>query len=195
MGSVQSARTARLRGVVVRGAVFGMIAGMMMAMVAMVAAVTYQHHGFFTPLFHISALTGTPTAMMTSMMHAAAGDNFWFTPGAALAGLVIHMVTGAMFGVGFMVLATRVPRAWLVPAGAMYGLAVFAFSAFVGLPVAAAISGAGDSISDMGTMVGYGTFALEHVVFGMTLGVLAFVTAPRVVRRPQPERELASSAA
>jgi len=41
-----------------------MAAAVAMAMFAMIASVTYQHHGFFTPLFHISALVGSPKSMI-----------------------------------------------------------------------------------------------------------------------------------
>ncbi len=155
-----------------------MSAGAAMAMFAMVASVTYQHHGFFTPLFHISALFGSPDAMMRSGMEAMAGNRFWFSVGPAVLGLLIHMMTGAMFGVGFAFLARRLPRTARVPAGAVYGLAVFVVSAFVGLPVAAKITNSGSTISDMASMVGYATFAVEHMMFGLVLGVLAMRTAP-----------------
>ena len=167
-----------VKTIVLRGGVGGMVAGAVMAMFAMVVAVTYQHHGFFTPLFHISALFGSPDAMMRSAMEAMAGNKFWFSAGPAALGLLIHMMTGAMFGIGFAFLARRLPRTMLVPAGAMYGLAVFVVSAFVGLPVAAKITGSGTTISDMASMVGYATFAVEHVMFGLVLGVLALRTAP-----------------
>ncbi len=167
-----------LKATVTRGAVSGMIAGAVMAMFAMVASVTYQHHGFFTPLFHISALFGSPDAMMRSVAEAMAGNRFWFTTGPAALGLVIHMMTGAMFGIGFAFLARRLPRAALVPAGALYGLAVFVVSAFVGLPLAAKVTGSGTTISDMASMVGWVTFAAEHVMFGLALGALALRTAP-----------------
>lgn len=155
-----------------------MIAGAVMAIFAMVASVTYQHHGFFTPLFHIAALFGSPDAMMRSGMEAMAGNEFWFSAGSAVLGLLIHMMTGAMFGIGFAFLARRLPRTALVPAGAMYGLAVFVVSAFVGLPVAAKITNSGSTISDMARMVGWATFAIEHMMFGLVLGVLAFRAAP-----------------
>ncbi len=158
--------------VVVRGAVAGMIASASMAMFAMVASVTYQHHGFFTPLFHISALVGSPDAMVRSIAEAMSGNRFWFSGGAALLGLLIHMITGAMFGIGFALLSRRIARAALVPAGIGYGLVVFLFSAFVGLPMAAKVTGSGSTISDMATMVGWGTFVLEHMMFGLVLGVL-----------------------
>ncbi len=54
------------------------------------------------------------------------------------------MMTGAMFGIGFAFLARRLTRTALVPAGAMYGLAVFVVSALIGLPVAAKITGSRD---------------------------------------------------
>jgi hypothetical protein len=151
------------------GAIGGMMAAMVMAMFAMVASVTYQHHGFFTPLFHISALIGTPHAMMTSVHQAAAGNRFWFTPGAALVGLGIHMTTGAAFGMMFALIARVVPRHNLLVAGALYGLAMFAGSAFVDLPAAASITGSGDVIANMARTVGLGTFAVEHILYGVAL--------------------------
>jgi hypothetical protein len=163
----------------VRGGVGGMIGGAVMAMFAMTAAVTYQHHGFFTPLFHISALFGSPDAMMRSATEAMAGNRFWFSASPAALGLMIHMVTGAMFGIGFAVVARRLPRTALIPAGAVYGLAVFVASAFVGLPVAAKLTGTGSTISDRASMVGWATFAIEHMLFGVVLGAVLSVVARR----------------
>ncbi len=161
-----------------------MIAGAVMAMFAMIASVTYQHHGLFTPLFHISALFGSPDAMMRSAAEAMAGSRFWFSPGPAVLGLVIHMMTGAMFGIGFAFiarrLARRLPRTTLVPVGAADGLSVFVVSAFIGLPVAAKITNSGRTISDMAKMVGWATFAVEHMMFGVVLGVLATRFAPTI---------------
>ncbi len=54
-----SSTTQSVKATLVRGGMAGMIAGAAMAMFAMVASVTYQDHGFFTPLFHISALFGS----------------------------------------------------------------------------------------------------------------------------------------
>ncbi len=36
-----------------RGAVAGMIGGLIMAMFALIASLTYQHHGFFTLVPHL----------------------------------------------------------------------------------------------------------------------------------------------
>lgn len=162
----------------VGGAVAGMLAAVAMAMFAMVASVTYQHHGFFTPLLHMSALLGSPKAMMTSVHRAMAGQRFWLTPGAALTGALIHMMTGAGFGIVFGVIVRSVPRRLWVPIGVLYGLAVFVVSAFVGLPIAATVTGSGSVISEMARIVGRGTFAAEHVLFGLTLAAVTLVVAP-----------------
>ena len=52
------------------GTVAGIVAGVAMAMYAMLAAVTYQDSGFFTPLYHIASTFIEPTAMETSMQRA-----------------------------------------------------------------------------------------------------------------------------
>ncbi|MDZ4268708.1 MAG: hypothetical protein U1D00_23980, partial [Mycobacterium sp.] len=49
------------------GAVAGVIGSLAMAMFAMIAAATYQHTGFFTPLYHIGSLLLDPSTMMASM--------------------------------------------------------------------------------------------------------------------------------
>lgn len=165
--------------VLMRGAIGGMIAGVAMAMVA---SVTYQHHGFFTPLFHISALFGSPKSMMTSIGEAMAGNKFWFAAGPAFVGLMIHMVTGAAYGMVFALVARRLHRNALVPVGMVFGLGTFFVSSFVGLRVAATITGAGTTISDMAKMVGWPTFALEHLMFGLVLGALALCWLPAASR-------------
>jgi hypothetical protein len=169
-----------------RGAVGGMVAAAVMAMFAMVASVTYQHHGFFTPLFHIAAVAGSSSALMASMQQAMAGNRFWFAPGAALVGLAIHMMTGAAFGMMFAAIARVLPRRWWLAAGAIFGLAVFAGAAYIDLPAAASITGSGDVIANMASMVGWTTFALEHVMFGITLAVYLLTTTPKTAHAPGP---------
>ncbi|MGO8873587.1 MAG: hypothetical protein ACLQPH_19730 [Acidimicrobiales bacterium] len=154
--------------------VAGMVAGMAMAMFAMVASVTYQHHGFFTPLFHISALLGSPDAMMTSVSQAMAGDHFWFAASPAFLGLMIHMVTGAAYGMVFVLITQRLRRSLVIPAGMAYGLAVFVVSSFIGLPIAAKLTAARPVITNMAKIVGWSTFAVEHLMFGTVLGLLTF---------------------
>ena len=55
---------------------------------------------------------------------------------------------------------------------------MFVVSAFVGLPVAAKVTGSEPMISDMASMVGWATVAVEHMMFGLSLGAIALRSAP-----------------
>ncbi len=163
------------------GAVAGIIASLMMAAYAMLAAATYQGTGFFTPLYHIASTFISPDDMMSSMKGAVGGSNFEFFAGPALLGACIHMMVGAMFGVGFGVLVslTRIRGMALFAAGVAWGGLAFVISSFVGLPLAAAIFNSGDQITNMAKLVGYGTFLVEHLIFGLFLGLIAFMSSKR----------------
>ena len=65
-------------------------------------------------------------------------------------GAIIHMMVGAMYGAVFALIAhyLRWRGAPLVGAGMVWGLAVFAVSTWIGLPLAAALFGGGDPIRD-----------------------------------------------
>lgn len=156
------------------GVLFGVVASLMMAGYAMIASATYQHHGFFTPLYHIASTFIAPTSMMTSMQHSMAGSTFYFGLGPALLGALIHMMIGAMYGAAFAIVVARLRlrRPMLIAAGAIWGVVVFAISSFIGLPIAAKIFDSGDQITHMAKMVGYATFLIEHVIFGLTLSML-----------------------
>ncbi len=149
----------------VSGGIAGAVA---MAMFAMIAAATYQHTGLFTPLYHIaSPIIGTD-AMLRSMGTA------YFSLGPAALGLVIHMMVGASFGALFAAGAARsgLRGVGAVGVGVAYGLAVMLFMAFVGLPITAAVLRGGDMVSDMASLVGWGTFAVEHGIYGLVLGAV-----------------------
>lgn len=109
------------------------------------------------------------------MQHAVMGSTFYFTLGPAIIGLVIHMMVGAMYGA---VLAVPVSLCrvsaplLLVMAGTLWGAVAFVLSSWVLLPLVASILSSGDQITHTASMVGYGTFLVEHLIFGMTLGVL-----------------------
>jgi len=159
---------------VVAGLVAGVVAALVMAMFAMVAAATYQGSGFFTPLYHIASVFLAPSTMMTSMQHAMSGSEFYFTAGPALVGAVVHMMVGAMYGVIFALLARllKLSGGKLVLAGMVWGLVVFALSSWIALPLAAAVLGSGAQIAHMASMVGYPTFIVEHLMFGLVLGLV-----------------------
>ncbi|MGH2789312.1 MAG: hypothetical protein ACRDJV_15665 [Actinomycetota bacterium] len=155
------------------GAVGGVVAAIVMAMYAMIAGATYIGSGFFTPLYHIASAFIDPKPMMTSMQHAMEGQNFYFTFGPAVLGMAVHLATGLVYGVVFALAARalRLSGGAAVVAGAVFGPLVLAFSSFAGLPVAASLFGGGDPISDMPKMVGWGTFTIEHVMFGLVVGL------------------------
>ena len=54
-------------------------------------------------------------------------------------------------------------------------MAVFVVSSFIGLPIAAKLTASGPVITDMAKMVGWSTFAIEHLMFGTVLGLLTFM--------------------
>lgn len=177
----------------VRTAVTGMVAAMGMAMYAMIASITYHHVGFFTPLYHIASTFTSPAALTTSMQQAAAGHNYYFTAGPAVVGAIVHLGTGAGAGAVFAVIAGLLRgllgRAVTVAAGMAYGLVVMGVNAVVGLPLAASLFGGGDRISSMPSLVGWWTFTIEHLIFGMVLAVAVLAgtrTAKGGDRYPRP---------
>lgn len=156
------------------GAFWGVIAAAAMAMFAMLAGATYLGSGFFTPLYHIASTVIEPKPMMTSMQKAMEGQsNFYFSVGPAAVGMMIHFATGAAYGIVFALIAraVRLSGGAAVVGGVLYGIGVLLFSSFVALPVAAALFDGGDPIAKMPQMVGWTTFAIEHVVFGAILGL------------------------
>lgn len=179
MTSTTTGTTSLGRAVVV-GAGAGVIASLVMAIYAMVAA-WEKGTGFFTPLYHIASLWASQDSMMASMEDGMAGNDFHFVFGPALLGALIHMATGAGYGAvfGVAVARLRLGTALLAGVGLVYGALVFAVSAYVGLPVAAALFDSGDQISDMAKMAGWGTFIVEHLIYGLFLGAIVALALVR----------------
>jgi hypothetical protein len=155
------------------GALLGAVAAVVMVLFAMIASATYHDTGFFTPLHHIASALIEPTAIMRSMEAGMAGDTFAISVGPALLGLALHLATGAFWGAIFGLI---VSTGWLrgvagLVAGIVYGLAVMVVMAFLALPVIAAVFGGGEPISDMPRLAGWGTFAIEHAIYGAVLGL------------------------
>lgn len=170
-----------------------MIASLVMAMYAMMAAYA-KDTGFFTPLYHIASLVTDDSNMMKSMRaDQMNGDDFTLLFGPAILGAMIHMMTGAMYGAVFGVTASRLRLglAALAGVGMAYGFLAFVTSAYIGLPLAAAIFNSGDPIKNMAEMAGWGTFIIEHLMYGVALGAL---TAVGLARSPTrlPARAVAA---
>ncbi|EHB56038.1 hypothetical protein MycrhDRAFT_3232 [Mycolicibacterium rhodesiae JS60] len=177
MSSATTAQTEMKSGLgrtLIVGAVAGVIGSLIMAMFAMIAAATYQHTGFFTPLYHIASLFIDPSTMMASMQQGMSGSNFYFVFGPAVIGAIVHMMVGAMYGIVFAVIVrmAKLRGANLIIGGMIYGAIIFAISAWVGLPLAATVFSSGDPIAHMAVMVGYGTFLIEHIMFGVAAALV-----------------------
>jgi len=180
--------TASLRRAVLVGAGAGVIASLVMAMYAMLAAYA-KDTGFFTPLYHIASLVTDDSDMMKSVSaDQMNGDAFTFLFGPAILGAMIHMMTGAMYGGVFGLVAARLRLgiAALTGVGMVYGFLVFAISAYIGLPLAAAIFDSGDPIKNMAEMAGWGTFIIEHLIYGVALGLLVALARTKTVIAPTP---------
>jgi hypothetical protein len=167
------------------GALLGIVAAVVMGLFAMIASATYQDTGLFTPLHHIATALIEPAAMMRSMEAAMAGDTFAISVGPALLGLALHLATGAFWGAIFGLI---VSTGWLrgvtgLVAGIAYGLAVMLVMGLLALPVIAAVFGGGDPISDMPRLVGWGTFAIEHAMYGAVLGLWPLLGGSEIGQR------------
>jgi hypothetical protein len=157
-----ASRSPVLSRILVAGAVAGMIAGAVMAMYAMMASATFLHQGFFTPLYGIaSPLTGSG-AMKTSMQ-----QGLYFTFGPALLGLILHMMMAAIFGIVFalIVRAARLRGAAVVALGVVYGLVIMGVMSVVVLPIL--------GIGSMPGTIGLPSFTMEHLHYGLVLGIWA----------------------
>jgi hypothetical protein len=168
---------ARARPAVLAGLGGGVLGAAAMAIFAMIASASYHGTGFFTPMYHIAASILSPDAMMASATAAQAGNPFHFVAAPAVAGILLHLSVGAVFGAIFPVLGgvLGVRRWGWVALGIAYGLAVLLLMSFAGLPIAAAIFGGGDPIANMPALAGWWTFGIEHVLFGTVLGLVFMV--------------------
>src|SRR5260370_18622928 len=93
----------RLLSFLLAGAIAGMLGGAMMAMFTMLAAATYLHLGFFTPLYVIASPLSGPQSMMTAMH----GGVFYFALGPAILWLVVHMMWSAFWCIIFGLIASE----------------------------------------------------------------------------------------
>jgi hypothetical protein len=164
------------------GALVGIGGAVVMAMFAMIASATYHHTGFFTPMYHIASAVLAPSTMMRSMEAGMHGDAFVFSLGPAVVGFALHLATGAFWGAVFGLI---VSTGWLrgpvgLLGGIVYGLLVLVVMAFVGLPLIASVFGGGQPISDMPKLAGWGTFTIEHALYGTVLGVWASLRPGRI---------------
>jgi hypothetical protein len=157
----------------------GMAAAALMALFSMVAAA--GELGVYGRLYLVTAIV-EPGPLEVSMAEADAGARAFLEVGGAAAGLAVHLGIGAGFGALFALVARalgfRGPVA--LAAGALYGLAVMALMGLVVLPAAAGQTAGGQLIADAPELLGWPVFAVEHLLYGLVLGLWA----SRWVRNP-----------
>ena len=172
--------------ILVPGILAGMVAAVPMGIFSMIAAATYQHRGFFTPMYHIASLLGDDTAAR-SLQEAASGDVFFFVPEPTIFGVAMHLVVGGFFGAIFAVVArvllsrvepSRVEpsralpsRASIIAVGVVYALLVMLLMSLVLVPAADAVLSGEERVSSFASVAGWGTFTIQHVIYGLVLGL------------------------
>jgi hypothetical protein len=180
-------RAETLDRILAPGILAGMVAALLMGLLAVIAAVAWRHLPASTPLTEIAVLADPRLA-------GAVTDQPVAKEPLVFAGAV-HLLVGGLLGGAFAVIA-RVARlaglargggaqAAAVPlAGVLYGLVVMALMSLVVLPAVGSLSGAGAPISDLASRVGWATFAAEHALFGLALGLWVLVRPWDVTRAP-----------
>jgi hypothetical protein len=151
-----------------------LLAGIAMAVLLMLVA-TALRKGFLTPLYLIAAPFTGADASTTSMAAAEAGDPLLYAPGAVTLGALVHLTCSLLFGAVFASLATRfqVAGPGVLAAGVLYALAVMLAMSSVVLPLGAEVLGGGAVVADMPAQLGWATWIVAHVVFGLVLGRLS----------------------
>ena len=151
----------------------GMVAAAVMALFSMVAAAADL--GVYGRLYLVTAIV-EPGPLEVSMAQAEAGTGAFLEVGGAAAGLAVHLAIGAGFGAVFALLARGLHLRGLVAlaAGAGYGLAVMALMGLLVLPAAAGQTAGGQLIADAPRLLGWPVFAVEHLLYGLILGLFAF---------------------
>jgi hypothetical protein len=165
----------------------GMVAAAVMALFSMPAAASDL--GVYGRLYLVAAIV-EPGPLEVSMAEAEAGSTAFLEVGAAAAGLAVHLGIGAGFGAVFAVLASRLrlrgPVA--VAAGVLYGLAVMALMGLLVLPAAADQTAGVELIADAPELLGWPVFAVEHLLYGLVLGLWASWWARRSYAAEQARR-------
>lgn len=168
-------RSESLSSWLVRGALIGVVAGIVFAMFEMIAAWA-MGDGFWMPLRMIGAIVLGEEALEGSYSLA----------GAATAGAVVHMALSALYGAVFGALLALVPvlrgsAGLLVAAGSLYGLALWLVNFYVVAPIAF------EWFQDANAVV---QFVAHVVFFGALLGGSFARVAPRAEpgRRREPLR-------
>jgi hypothetical protein len=155
--------------VLIPGVLAGMVAAVPMGLVATVITAV-QNRGFLRPAYQVAFVIAGDESR-ASLERTLAEDRFFVESQMVLFGVLLHLIVGGFFGALFAYVAptTRYPRHRLV-VGVVYALAVMVAMSVVVLPLLAVLLDAGTEVSRFGGRIGWWTFLLQHVVYGLVLG-------------------------
>src|SRR5437764_4278589 len=116
-----------------RGALVGVIGVVLMALCTMLATATYLQVGFFTPLYAIAA----PLIGRQTLLISLTDGVFYFAPGAALLGLLVHLLWSAFWGMIFGLIARglHLTGGVAIIRGVVYGLVVMLIIGLIVVPI------------------------------------------------------------
>ena len=160
---------------ITRGAIAGMVGGMMMGMFAMLAMWLdgQRDTGFWTPL-----------NLIAHTIWRGAPLDAEFSGGALVLGGIMHMMMSMGLGAGIAVLVSRVPRLGAtlgsrIVTGVMIAMTVWAVMEYVIWPLID--SAAADAFTTW-------IFAVAHLVFGMTTPLALYALSASAGAAPQASR-------
>src|SRR5947209_18105522 len=161
--------------ILLQGVLVGMLGGVLMALFTMLATATYLQMGFFTPLYAIAA----PLIGRQTLLNSMTSGVFYFAPGAALLGLLIHLLWASFWGMLFGLIARglHLTEGAAIIGGLVYGLLVMLVMLFVVVPIVGA--------PDLPRLVGSLSFIIAHALFyGLPLGLWPVVQPQFFTRLP-----------
>ena len=144
-----------------RGALVGVIGGVLMALFTMLATATYLQMGFFTPLYAIAAPLIGRQPLLTSLTNGV----FYFAAGPALLGLLVHLLWAAFWGMIFGLIARglHLTEGVAIISGLIYGLLVMLVMSFIVAPIVGA--------PNFFQLLGWPTWTTGHLLFGIVVGL------------------------
>lgn len=156
------------RGVWYGGAISGIIAGLVMAVVLMIHS-QFIGNGFFTPVL---AIAGTFFGV------SALAGGF----GTVLTGLILHVIVSAVLGIIFaMIVNPETSSGYAFFGGLVFGIAVWAVMTYLVLPWA-------NPVMRSEVLMHPGMWAFCHLVYGGVLASTPYferTTAPKYFRPSQ----------
>jgi hypothetical protein len=173
--SISSAELSTGKRIVLVGAIGGMVAGMMMALVEMLYGWASEAHAFWdAPMAIWSWVAG--------LEHFGQPENH---VGPIILGLGGHMMNSVVIGVAFAALITALrPRGDLTPivVGVAYGLGAWVVMRYGVLP----LNGGEDDLFTTDLVSPQWVWWLAHGVLGMTAGLVYVVARHAGLVRPRP---------